>query len=118
VIVECGPATGTLTDARRTYAFKGGYCERQPQNNFQVFIGDVSTARGNDGQPYFFLTADTRTHRGSIGVSFGGKVIVPASTVDLTGSLLHGAFAGKNANTGAAFSGSWNCHGVMYVGPN
>ena len=109
--IFCGPATGTLSVGGTTYSFHGGTCIKG--STLIVAIGESvedDTAH-NGGKPDFDLSI---TGKGGILAAYsggenllkpGGLAIVAASRPSAAGS-----FHGKNAITGAPFSGSWNCH--------
>ncbi|HEY7967999.1 MAG TPA: hypothetical protein VID68_13330 [Solirubrobacteraceae bacterium] len=117
-IAYCGPATATITIAGRTYRFRHGACVQSATvGALQVSIGTlVRGAAGNAGRPFVSLLiarspseseafeADWRGHQ-----LFGDSVIAQNSNL-----LSHGTFVSV---LGAAFAGSWNCHGAVFAGP-
>jgi hypothetical protein len=114
----CGPATATVTVGGKTYTFRNGFCAEPITNSdsFQLTLGvDVPAFGGpnnNGGKPGFSL--DIAKHQTSAAVAFvyfGGHELVKLAQVTLKGhGLPQGAFKGKTS----AFSGTWNCHGVIY----
>jgi len=113
----CGPATATLTVGGKTYTFHNGYGAEPIANSdsFQLTLGfDVPAFGGpneNGGKPGFSL--DIVKHHTSAAVAFaysGGHELVKLARVTLKGAVpAPGTFRGKTS----AFTGSWNCHGVI-----
>jgi hypothetical protein len=76
----------------------------------------VAGAKGNAGEPFVSLLiarspSESEAFEADTGGRqlFGDSVIVPGATL-----LAKGTFASL---LGGVFSGSWNCHGVIYAGP-
>jgi hypothetical protein len=113
----CGPAIATVTVGGKTYTFRNGHCAEPIPNSdsFQLTLGfDVPAFGGpnnNSGKPGFSL--DIAKHQTSAAVAFayfGGHELVKLAQVTLKGQVpAQGTFKGKSS----AFSGSWNCHGVI-----
>jgi hypothetical protein len=59
------------------------------------------------------LTAPTGSAHAA---DFGGKEILGDNLIESSGTA-KGTFKGTDILTGAEFSGSWNCHGVIWHGP-
>jgi len=114
----CGPATATLTVKGKTYTFRNGFCAEPITNSdsFQLTLGvDVPAFGGpnnNGDKPGFSLDiAKNQTSAAVAFAFFGGRELVKLAQVTLTSkALAQGAFKGKTS----AFSGTWNCHGVIY----
>jgi hypothetical protein len=114
----CGPATATLTIGGKTYTFRNGFCAEPITNSdsFQLTLGvDVPAFSGpnnNGDKPGFSLDiAKGQTSAAVAFAWFGGHELVKEVQVTLKSkTLAKGAFTG----TTSAFSGTWNCHGVIY----
>ena len=112
----CGPATATLTIGGKTYSFQKGLGAELPHSNsFQLSLGvDIGTLTGPDNngdKPG--LSLDIAKNEKSAALAFayvGGHELVKGEAVTVAGKGLAAAtFKGKTS----AFSGSWNCHGVI-----
>ena len=118
----CGPATATMTVGGKTYSFKNGYCSKNTKDKIQLeltlgVIDEVKSST-NGGEPLFELNdLDTSTVTiATVNADYGGKVLDTIGTVSLKGSIPgSGSFTSKGFST--KFSGSWNCHGVVYDQP-
>jgi hypothetical protein len=114
----CGPATATLTVKGKTYNFRNGFCAEPITNSdsFQLTLGvDVPAFGGpnnNGDKPGFSLDiAKSQTSAAVAFAWFGGHELVKQVQVTLKSKALpEGTFKGKTS----AFSGTWNCHGVIY----
>jgi hypothetical protein len=114
----CGPATATLVVKGKTYTFHNGLCAEPITNSdsFQLTLGvDIPSFQGpdnNGGKPGLSLDI-AKSHMGA-SVAFawvGGHELVKLAQVTLKSKALsEGSFKGKTS----AFSGTWNCHGVIY----
>jgi hypothetical protein len=117
-VYYCGPATVVIELGARTYSFRHGLCDRSASaRGLELNVGTlVQGAKGNAGQPFVSLLiarspseseafeADTAGRQ-----LFGDTVIAPGATLFAKGTF--------SSLLGAVFSGSWNCHGVIYDGP-
>ena len=118
----CGPATATVTVGGRTYSFHSGFCAEPIPNSdsFQLSLGtDVPTLGGpsnNAGQPFFSMDiAKGHTSASIAEAYFGGHKLIANAPIALSGQIpTHGSFKSKSA--GPNFSGTWNCHGVLWKG--
>jgi len=113
-----GPRAVVIKLGARTYSFRHGLCDRSASaGGLELNVGTlVQGAKGNAGQPFVSLLiarspseseafeADTGGHQ-----LFGDTVIAPGATLFAKGTF--------SSLLGAVFSGSWNCHGVIYNGP-
>jgi len=117
-IYYCGPATVVVTIGARTYRFRNGLCDRSASvGGLELNVGTlVQGAKGNAGEPFVSLLiarspSESEAFEADTGGRqlFGDSVIVPGATL-----LAKGTFASL---LGGVFSGSWNCHGVIYAGP-
>ena len=117
-IAYCGPATVTIQIAGRSYSFRGGLCDRSAtMGALEVNVGTlVQGAAGNGGRSFVSLViaklpSESEAFEGDAGGRqlFGDTVVAPSGTL-----------IGKGTFTslyGVAFSGSWNCHGLIHAGP-
>jgi hypothetical protein len=113
----CGPATATLTIKGKTLTFRNGFCAEPIPNSdsFQLSLGvDVAKLGGpttNGGKPGFSLDIAKNQTSALVAYAFsGGHELVKRVLVSLKSkSLPAGTFKG----TTSAFSGTWNCHGVI-----
>jgi hypothetical protein len=120
----CGPATATVTVGKKTYTFDNGWCGTDTKNHIQLQLqlGVIELVKSpvNGGQTQFSLTD---IQDGSLGVTdvdadLGGKVLVN-SGVTLKGAVkgtltASGTFT-SSAYASPTFSGTWNCHGVVFT---
>jgi hypothetical protein len=119
---SCGPATVLLKISGKTYSFKNGLCEQSKSagSALQLTLGTViAGAHGNDGKPDFsMLIAKTHTIASVFEAYSGGKQLLGDSLINPRGTIpSKGTFTGTNLVNNKQFSGSWNCHGVVYKGP-
>jgi hypothetical protein len=120
----CGPATGTLKLAGKTYNFKGGYCSTNKTQPLQLTLGTIVTGnakQANAGLPLFQVTVDASTVvPATVNVDYAGKVLVLEGSLSVKGKIMSAVtFTGKDpvGSSNAGFSGSWNCHGVVVKTP-
>lgn len=80
----------------------------------------VLGAKGNAGRPDFSMTIVARLHSaygsGTVDANSGGRdLLAGEGLVKARGNMPdQGTFA---STIGAKFTGSWNCHGVVWQGP-
>jgi hypothetical protein len=117
-IAYCGPATAEIQIAGRTYQFRDGLCDRSASiGALELNIGTlVQGAAGNAGRSFVSLViAKPPSESEAFEADFGGQQLFGDSVIAEGGTLLsQGTFTSV---LGPAFSGSWNCHGVIYSGP-
>ena len=119
-VFECGPATGSLRSGGKSFTFKNGFCERSKSAGLtlELDLGKLApTLKGNGGLPYLSIIG-TRLG-GTVNTSYGGKTIANGP-VAISGRYPgQGTFTSKFSGPGfgAAFSGSWNSHGVIWQTP-
>lgn len=120
-VAYCGPATATLKIGSKTYNFKNGYCGKDPTNKIalQLTLGTIvqSTSPVNGGQPLFEMTllSSSLATIETVNADYGGEKVVSVGLVSAKGSIpSDGTFTAKGLSTPARFTGSWNCHGVVY----
>jgi len=120
--VNCGPATATLHLGGKTYTFRNGFCQ-QSKSAGSALILDLGTivsgVKGNAGQADFsMLIGSVHSLASVLGADYGGKDLLGGeSLINVVGSIpSKGTFTSK-VTVGARFTGSWNCHGVVWKGP-
>jgi len=123
--VNCGPATASIRIGGRSYTFRNGFCEQSkstgaaPELNLGTTVIGV---KGNAGKADLSMLIDAHLHSpfgtGSIfHADFGGRQILGDSLIKVKGTLASkGTFTGTAA-TGVNFTGSWDCHGVLWQAP-
>ncbi len=120
IVYECGPATGTLHVEGKTYTYRNGLCQRSKTAGLalELDLGTLAaTANGNAGKPY--LSINIAKIGGTVSGYYGGKQVAN-NLVSVTGHFPgQGTFKSKysGAGFGTTFSGSWNCHGVVWQTP-
>ena len=119
-VFECGPATGTLRVGGKNHVYTHGFCQQSKSAGLtlELDLGTLApTIKGNAGQPYLSIVG---AKAGAIvNGYFGGKLIANGPAT-LTGHFPdQGTFKSKysGAGFGASFSGTWNCHGVVWQAP-
>jgi hypothetical protein len=116
-IAYCGPATVVIDVGGQTYGYRGGYCELSATaGGLELNVGThVRGPAGNSGRPFVsLLIAKPPSESEAFEADNAGKQLFGDSVIAETGTLISkGRFAGE---FGAVFSGSWDCHGVIYHG--
>ena len=119
--INCGPATAQVTLKGKTYKFKSGFCQLSKSTGaLELSLGTlVLNAKGNAGRPYVSILL--RKVAGKLSGSLfeadlGGKKILGDTLIDANGSVAKGTFTSEFSVNGA-FTGSWNCHGVVWNSP-
>jgi hypothetical protein len=117
-IAYCGPATVVIDVGGRTFHFSGGLCDLSAtMGGLELNVGTlVSGAAGNAGKPFVSLViAKPPSESEAFEADDAGSQLFGDSVIAENGTLISsGSFSGE---FGASFSGSWNCHGVIYHGP-
>ena len=117
-IAFCGPATVTIQIGGRTYRFRHGLCERsRAVGALELNVGTlVQGAIGDAGRSFVsLLIAELPSSSEAFEADAGGRQLFGESVIAQNGALLgQGTFVSV---LGGAFSGSWNCHGVIDSGP-
>jgi hypothetical protein len=117
-IAYCGPATVVIDVAGTSYRFQGGTCDRSATiGGLELNVGTlVQGAAGNAGKPFVGLVIAQRPSESeAFEADWSGRQLFGDTVVAPAGSLLaKGTFTSLY---GAAFSGSWDCHGVIFAGP-
>jgi hypothetical protein len=102
----------------RTYRFNDGLCDRsETVGALEVNVGTlVRGAAGNAGRPFVSMViAKSPSESEAFEADDGGRQLFGDTVIGPAGTLLgEGTFTSL---FGVAFSGSWNCHGVIYDGP-
>ncbi len=120
IVYECGPATATLRTGGKTYSYRNGFCQQSKTAGLelQLDLGTLAaTTNGNARNPYLSITA--AKVGGTVSAYHDGKRIAN-NLVTLSGHFpTQGTFKSKysGAGFGQTFSGSWNCHGVVWQAP-
>ncbi len=83
---SCGPAVATVKIKSRTYAFKGGTCQKDSGANMVLSLNLgtlVAGAASNDGKPYMSLSfvTDGSLKIDTVTVYHGGKKLLSVDTV-------------------------------------
>jgi hypothetical protein len=124
--VNCGPANATLNIGGRTYTFRDGFCQQSkaagsaPELNLGTTVIGV---KGNAGKTDFSMLIDARLHSkfgsGSVfGADYGGRELLAGEgLIKATGNLPSKGTFTSTVAFGAKFTGSWNCHGIVYQAP-
>ena len=114
----CGPATVVIRIGGATYRFHNGLCDRSTQlDGMALDVGTlVPGAAGNAGRPFVSLViAASPSESEAFEADSGGHQLFGDTVIVQGGPLLgRGTFTSL---LGPAFSGSWNCHGVIWSGP-
>jgi len=117
-IVYCGPASVVIDIGGRTYRFRHGLCDRSATlGALELNAGTlVAGAPGNLGRSFVSIViAQSPSWSEAFEADAGGQQLFGESAIVTGGTLLgRGTFTGV---LGASFSGSWDCHGVIYHGP-
>jgi hypothetical protein len=117
-IAYCGPATVVIQTGGRTYLFRHGLCDHSRSiGGLELNVGTlVQGAKGNAGKPFVSLViAKSPSESEAFEGDAGGRQVFADSVIAPGGTLF-----GKGTFTsvlGSAFSGSWDCHRVIYSGP-
>ena len=119
VIVDCGPATGTLRFKGKTYRFKPGTCLREGSSvTLDLGISLVNNAKGNGGFAHMNITMlsnklPVQINADDDKLSLVGSGKFSGIAVKGTFSGTVGSFGGVELGKPVAFSGSWNCGGPI-----
>ena len=117
-IAFCGPATVTIDVAGRTYRFSDGICDRSAtMGALELELGTlVAGAPGNAGRSFVSLViAQSPSESEAFEADAGGRRLFPDWVIAQGDNLpSKGTF---ESVLGGAFSGSWDCHGVIRSGP-
>jgi hypothetical protein len=117
--VNCGPATATLRIGGRTYTFHDGFCQQSKSAGAALKL-DLGTTvvgvRGNAGRPDFSMLVGKNHFLASMfHADYGGRRILGDTLIDVRGNVpSRGTFASR---LGPKFTGTWDCHGVVWQGP-
>ena len=119
-VENCGPATVALTVGGHVYHYTHGLCSDSKSAGAKLEL-DMGTlvvgASGNAGEPYFsMLIADSSIGGSVFEADFGGKQVLGDSLITPSGKM-KGTFEGTDLSSATRFSGSWNCHGVIWHAP-
>jgi len=124
--VNCGPATATLHISGKTYTFHNGFCQRSKAagSALELNLGTtVVGVKGNAGKADFSMLISAHLHSafgsGSVfGADYGGRALLGGEgLIKVSGNIpANGTFTSTVAAHGK-FTGSWNCHGVVWQAP-
>ena len=120
--VNCGPATATLHISGKTYTFRNGFCQQSKSAGSALSL-DLGTTvlgvKGNAGKPDFsMLIAHVHTVASVFGADYGGKDLLDGqSLIKVKGNIPSKGTFTSRVIIGPKFTGSWNCHGVVWQGP-
>ena len=121
--VNCGPATATVRIGGKTYTFRNGFCQQSTSAGMvlQLDLGTTApTAKGNAGLPHFNIDVIKHLLSATVDATYGGKSLIASGLVTVRGKVpTLGTFKSKFSGPGfgASFTGSWNCHGVVWKAP-
>ena len=117
-IAYCGPATVVIHIGGRTYRFRNGLCDRSSEVGALALSAGtlVQGVSGNAGRTFVALViAESPSTSEVFEADAAGRQLLGDSVIEPSGTLLRrGTFTSL---LGPAFSGSWDCHGVIYSGP-
>jgi hypothetical protein len=117
-ISYCGAATVAIAIGGHTYQFRHGLCDRSATvGGLELNVGTlVRGATGNAGRSFVsLLIAQLPSESEAFEADAGGRQLFGDTVIVQRGTLL-----GKGTFTsflGPAFSGSWDCRGLIYSGP-
>jgi hypothetical protein len=121
--LNCGPATATLRLGGKSYTFRNGFCEQSKAaaTALQLTLGTtvLGDHSGNAGQPGFDITIGKNRAASVAYAYYGGRNLLKDNLdlINFSGSVpSHGTFTSL-ATAGTKFTGSWNCHGVVWQAP-
>jgi hypothetical protein len=120
--VNCGPATATLHISGKTYTFRNGFCQQSKSagSALELNLGTtVVGVKGNAGMPDFnMLIGHVHSVASVFGAAYGGKDLLGGqSLINVSGNIPSKGTFTSRVTVGAKFTGSWNCHGVVWQGP-
>ena len=118
-VINCGPATATVKIGGKTYNFKNGFCMDSPGNkeSLDLSLGTTVATTKPGSAPSFDLLVSTPSIA-TLNADYGGQTIVLDSIVAVKGKIpSSGTFAQRILGGGGTpkFTGTWNCHGVVYT---
>jgi hypothetical protein len=119
-VVSCGPAVVIVHIAGKSYTFTKGLCmvSKSAGAALELDVGTlVEGAKGNAGKPYIsFLVASTGI-ASAFEADYGGKQLFGDTLIKASGKIPSKGTFLSTAALGRSFTGSWDCHGVVYQGP-
>jgi hypothetical protein len=117
-IAYCGPATVAIRIGARTYRFRNGLCDDSlSAGALELSVGTlVQGAAGNAGRSFvsLIIARSPSASEAFEADASGRRLFGDSELATAGGRLSRGTFAPL---LGPAFSGSWDCHGVIYSGP-
>jgi hypothetical protein len=119
-VANCGPAVVIVHVAGKSYTFKGGICSQSKSAGAALEL-DVGTlvrgAKGNAGKPYIGLLIAGKSLASVFEADYGGKQLFGDTLIKASGDIPSKGTFVSTAGLGPSFTGSWDCHGVVYEGP-
>jgi len=113
----CGPAAVTIDIGGRTYRYRHGLCDLSAtMGGLELDAGTlVPGATGNAGRPFVSIVLAHSPSESQALTAYAGGQQLFTDTVIVQGGPLYtsGTFTSV---LGGTFSGSWDCHGVIYRG--
>jgi hypothetical protein len=122
-VVNCGPATATVRIGGKTYTFRNGFCQQSKSAGMvlQLDLGTTApSAKGNAGLPHFNIDVIKHRLTATVDADYRGKSLATSALVAVSGKVpARGTFKSKFSGPGfgASFTGSWDCHGVVWQAP-
>ncbi len=117
-VVNCGPAVVTVQLSGKSYTFKNGFCSQSKaaKGALQLDVGTlVLNAKGNGGKPYISLLMTTGSLADAFDAYWNGKQLFGDTLIKRSGNFpSKGSFV---SDFGTHFTGTWDCHGVIYQSP-
>lgn len=119
-VVSCGPAVVVVHVAGKSYTFTGGLCSQSKSAGAELQL-DVGTlvegAKGNAGKPYISFLIAAHGLASAFEADYGGKQLFGDTLIKASGNIPSKGTFVSTAGIGPNFTGSWDCHGVVYQGP-
>ena len=119
-VVGCGPAVVIVHVAGRSYTFTGGLCTQSKSAGAELQL-DVGTlvvgAKGNAGKPYISFLIGPHGLASAFEADYGGKQLFGDTLIKANGNIPSKGTFVSTAGLRASFTGSWDCHGVVYQAP-
>ena len=121
--VNCGPATATLHISGKTYTFRNGFCEQSKSAGAALAAQSGhhryrrQRQRGQARLQHDHRSRSLRWRRCSAPTTAEGTSSVDDSLINVNGNIPSKGTFTSRVTVGAKFTGSWNCHGVVWQAP-
>jgi hypothetical protein len=118
--VSCGPAVVIVHIAGKSYTFTGGLCTQSKSAGagLELAVGTlVEGAKGNAGKPYISFLIASHGVASAFEADYGGKQLFGDTLIKASGNIPSKGTFVSTAGIGPSFTGSWDCHGVVYQAP-